>query len=306
MATELTPLVRVISGKGTITIPEEFANASLIVLYVDVVRESRSVYRNYNSSPSESYFGRICACYDDYVLDKRQIEFDRQMFQVFPGDVSDVMQAVKCLERSIYLGLQAVAVIAGGAILTPDPFPLDVYEPQGYVPNNFKFWCYGGTALRLTLKGYENETCGDNEFPRKKPPIPPEPPEPVEPGTPVEVSPPEPDYPEATDPFEGDTEDDGFPIGERCSKYECTATMFFSDRPEVTRTSVFFGEIEAFFVNEDESGGQRAAIIIRAYGIPLPEGDDVCNAFATDYIFIQADELGIYDSVSIETPVLVP
>jgi len=306
MATELTPLTRIISGKGTITIPEDFENASLIVLYVDVVREAVSVYRNFNSNPSESFFGRVAACYDDYVLASYQIEFNRQMFQVFPGDVSDVMQAVKCLERSIYLGLQAIASIAGGGIITPDPFPLDVYEPQGYVPNNFKFVCFAGTALRLTLKGYENENCGDNEFPRKKPPTPPPAPDPVEPGTPVEVSPPEPDFPDDTDPFEGDTEDDGFPIGERCLKYECTATMSFVDRPDETRTSVFFGEIEAFFVNEDESGGQRAAIIIRAYGIPLPEGDDVCNAFATDYIFIQADELGIYESATIETPILVP
>ena len=110
MATELPPLTRIVSGKGTISLPDEFANASLIVLYVDVVREAQSVYRNFNSNPPESFFARVSACYDDYVLHSFQLEFDRQAFQVFPGDVSDVMQAVKCLERSMYLGFQALAV----------------------------------------------------------------------------------------------------------------------------------------------------------------------------------------------------
>lgn len=220
MPTELTPLVRVVSGKGTISIPADFANASDIVLYVDVVREASSVYRNFNVNPSESFFGRVCACVGDYVLYTRQISFDREMFQLFPGDVSDVMQAVKCLERSLFLPLKAIAIIAGGDITLPDPYPLDVYEPQGYVPDNFKIKCYGGTALRLTLTGYENETCGDNPFPRKRPPTPPLPPTPVPPGTSVEVSPPEAGLEEDTDPFDGDTEEPGglFPFGNPCDQ----------------------------------------------------------------------------------------
>jgi hypothetical protein len=224
MPTELTPLVRVVSGKGTISIPADFANASDIVLYVDVVREASSVYRNFNVNPSESFFGRVCACVGDYVLYTRQISFDREMFQLFPGDVSDVMQAIKCLERSLFLPLKAIAIIAGGDITLPDPYPLDVYDPQGYVPDNFKIKCYGGTALRLTLTGYENETCGDNPFPRKRPPTPPTPPTPVPPGTPVEVSPPETGLETDTDRFPGDTEEPGglFPFGNPCDTVRIT------------------------------------------------------------------------------------
>jgi len=227
MPTELSPLIRTVSGKGSIAIPEDFANASLIVLYMDVIREARSVYRNFNSNPSESFFARVAACYDDYVLQSFQVEFDRQMFQVFPGDVSDVMQAVKCLERSLFLPLKAIAIIAGGDITIPDPFPLDVYEPQGYVPNNFKFVCYGGTALRLTLKGFENENCGDAEFPRKKPPTPPPPPDKFDPDEPVDVSPPDPNYPDDTDPFEGDEVLEPpleLPIEGECLRYRLTIT----------------------------------------------------------------------------------
>lgn len=219
---------------------------------MDVVREAQTVYRNYRSNPSESFFARVSACYDDYVLSSFQVEFDRQAYQVFPGDVSDVMQAVKCLERSIYLGLKAVAIIAGGDIVLPDPYPLDVYEPQGYVPNNFKFVCYGGTALRLTLKGFENESCGDNEFPRKKPPTPPPPPETVPSGTPIEVSPPEPDYPDDTDPFDGDTEDEGtpdFPIGEECQVFEVSLRAIGSNSTTPPGDAII--TLEVFGVIED-------------------------------------------------------
>jgi len=266
MPTELSPLVRVISGKGTISIPEEFSNASDIVLYVDVLREALSVYRNYNSNPSESFFGRLCACVGDYVLYTRQISFDREMFQLFPGDVSDVMQAVKCLERSLFLPLKAIAIIAGGDIVLPDPYPLDVYEPQGYVPDNFKIQCYGGTALRLTLTGYENENCGDNEFPRKRPPTPPTPAPRVTPGTPLEVSPPEEGLEGDTDPFEGDTEETppggDFPIGDRCAEYRVTLrwNQFGDPREDFND---FWGEILGVRIRDTED---EAYIEVESYG----------------------------------------
>jgi len=266
MATEVTPLVRVISGKGTITIPTDFANASDVVLYVDVIREAESVYRNFNTNPPESFFGRFCACVGDYVLYTRQVSFDREMFQLFPGDVSDVMQAVKCLERSIYLGLKAVAIIAGGDIVLPDPYPLDVYEPQGYVPDNFKFVCYGGTALRLTLTAYENENCGDNEFPRKKPPTPPPPPDKVPPGEPVEVDPPEEDFPDDTDPFEGDIEKPPEPpFGEICEGLRVSITYANADPGGTGAGTVdidVWGVLEDFFIRDSVVPGAKEAVLV--------------------------------------------
>jgi hypothetical protein len=267
MATEVTPLVRVISGKGSISIPSDFANASDVVLYVDVVREAESVYRNFNTNPPESFFGRFCACVGDYVLYSRQISFDREMFQLFPGDVSDVMQAVKCLERSIYLGLKAVAVIAGGDIILPDPYPLDVYEPQGYVPDNFKFVCYNSTALRLTLKAYQNENCGDNEFPRKQPPPPPDPIDKVPPGTPIDVSPPDEDFPEDTDPFPGDEIEPppgDFPQGERCVAYRVTVNYDFISGQNFDDFNDFWGEIEGIRVQNVGSGSE---VQVNCYGL---------------------------------------
>lgn len=267
MPTELPQLVRIVSGKGTISIPEEFGNASDIVLYVDVIREALTVYRNFSSNPSESFFGRISACVGDYVLYSRQISFDREMFQLFPGDVSDVMQAVKCLERSLFLPLKAIAIIAGGDITLPDPYPLDVYEPQGYVPDNFRIQCYGGTALRLTLAGYENENCGDNAFPRKRPPTPPPPPEKVPAGTPVEVSPPEPDFPADTDPFPGDTEEQpsgDFPQGERCVAYRVTLNYDFISGQNFTDFNDFWGEILGVRTRSDSSG---SIIEVECFGL---------------------------------------
>lgn len=301
--TPISPYVRIVSGKGSLTIPDRFSKAVRIFLYVDVVRENASVYRSYRTNPSESFFGRVTANIGNYVLQTYSIDFDRQVFEVFNGANANIIRAIKCLEKAV----RNYEVLGSPGETIPFLDQLAEFEPERWDVDNFKFVCFGGTALRLELKGYVPSDCGEDDSEPTPPPPPPqdEPFDKLPPDEPIEVTPPEPGKEDDTDPFEGDEEDDGFPVGERCEVYECTATMNFTDRPPVTRTSLFFGEIEAFYVNEDESGGQRAAIIIRAYGIPLPEGDDVCNSFATDYIFIQAPELGIYESADISPPIPV-
>lgn len=302
--TQITPYIRTVSGKGSLSIPERFAKAVRIFLYVDVVREPRTPYKSFRVNPTESFYGYVTSNIGNYGLAKYSIDYERQVFELFRGADSQLMRGVKCLEKAVRNYVQ----LLDPSFTIPFLDLLGEFEPNRYDADNFKFVCFAETALRLELRGYEPSDCGTDDSEPTPPPPPPqdEPFDKIPSDDPIEVSPPEPGEEDETDPFEGDEEEPSFPIGTRCSVYECTAIMTFTDREPIARTSLFYGEIENFYADIDEAGGDRASIIIRAHGIPLPEGDDVCNETAADYIFIQAPELGIYESHTIEAPVLIP
>lgn len=222
---QIAVIDRTVSGKGTITLPSSYSKANRIRLKVDVIRENRSVYRNYAKNPSESFFGWIVACgEDDYVLAKYQVEFDKQEFILWDAAVNNVLLAVKCLEVSNNVHFGQIPNIE-----------LFQFLPEfGYYKcplKTLKFKCFGGTALRLYMSGMNLDMCGDNDPPEPRDePAPPPPVDKVPPDEPVEVSEPEPEAPEDTEPYPGDEFPSDFPIGEPCQPI-VLSWQFYGNNP---------------------------------------------------------------------------
>jgi len=273
---QITPYVRTISGKGSLSIPESFAKAVRIFLYVDVVRENKSVYRSYRKNPSESFFGYITANIGNYVLATYPIDYDRQVFELFRGSDALLMRAVKCLEKAVrnyvFLGT------ANPAVIFLDQ--LAEFEPNRYDADNFKFVCYGGTALRLELRGYEASDCGiDDSEPTPPPPPPQDEPFPqVPPDEPITVSPPEPGEEPETDPFEGDEEEPGepgFPIGEECQVFEVTLRAIGSNSTtppgDAIITLEVFGVIEDIRIEPEPGLPEFERLVVVCGGLSFTE-----------------------------------
>lgn len=242
--TQIDPYIRVISGRGSLTIPERFNKAVRIFLYVDVVREPESPYRSYRVNPPESFYGRVTANIGNYVLENYSIDYERQVFELFNGNDAQLMRAVKCLEKAVrnyvFLGT------ANPAVVFIDQ--LAEFEPDRYNADNFKFVCFAGTALRLELRGYEPSDCGTDDSEPTPPPPPPqdEPFDKTPPGEPVEVSPPEEGEEPETDPFPGDEEETppgDFPFGDRCVAYRVTVNYDFFSGQNFNDFNDFWGEI---------------------------------------------------------------
>jgi len=221
--TQITPYIRTVSGKGSISIPESFAKAVRIYLYVDVVRDPESPYKSFRVNPTESFYGYVTSNIGNYALAKYSIDYERQVFELFNGSDAQLMRAVKCLEKAV----RNYVVLGSPGEVVPFLDILEEFEPNRYDADNFKFVCFAGTALRLELRGYEPGDCGTDDSEPTPPPPPPqdEPFDKTPPGDPVEVSPPEPGEEDETDPFEGDTEEPGepeLPLEGDCLRYRFT------------------------------------------------------------------------------------
>ncbi len=262
---EIDPYVRIISGKGSLTIPERFSEAVRIFLYVDVIRENASVYRSYRTNPSESFFGRITANIGNYVLQTYSIDFDRQVFEVFNGANANIIRAIKCLEKAV----RNYEVLGSPGETIPFLDQLSEFEPERWDVDNFKFVCFGGTALRLELKGYAPSLCGVDDDEPTPPPPPPqdEPFDKTPPDEPIEVSPPEPGEEQETDPFPGDEEETppgDFPFGDRCVAYRVTVNYDFISGQNFDDFNDFWGEIEGIRVQNVGSGSE---VQVNCYGL---------------------------------------
>lgn len=280
--TEIDSYVRTISGKGSLTIPTRFLKAVQIYLYVDVVRENRSVYRSYAVNPPESFYGRITANIGNYVLGEYSIRQERQVFKIFEGSDSQLMRAVKCLEKAV----RNYVLLGTGnpAVVFLDQ--LEEFEPVRWDVDNFKFVCYGGTALRLELKGYEPSDCGIDDSEPTPPPPPPQP-EPfpkTPPDEPIDVSPPEPEEPDETDPFPGDDDTPPPEGGNECDAYTVVFRVVYPDYPDgrVFEYNVF-GVFEGVEVVPASSGDIGFSDGIMTSG-GIVEGD-VCAQGSTLQIF---------------------
>lgn len=263
--TPIAPYVRTVSGRGSLTIPESFSKAVRIFLYVDVIRENESVYRSYRVNPDESFFGRITANIGNYVLQTYSIDFDRQVFELFPGDNATIISAIKCLEKAVrnyvFLGT------ANPAVIFLDQ--LEEFEPPRWNADNFKFVCFGGTALRLELRGYAPSLCGEDDSEPTPPPEPPqdEPFDKTPPDEPVTVSPPEDGEEPETDPFPGDEEETppgDFPFGDRCVAYRVTLNYDFISGQNITDFNDFWGEILGFRTRNEGTG---SLIEVECFGL---------------------------------------
>lgn len=228
MATEIPEIVRTISGKGVITIPENFVEALQIYLYVQVLRESQSVSRNLTWNPDRSFYAHVTFCIDNFVLWEYDVNFDKQVFLVHDGQASQNLLSLICaydgvLDSFVQVGQILGTVLSRTNLITNHPY-------LRFQPNRIRFECFGSTALVLTLKGTFLEKCRPEDGSPVPPPPPPPPVPFVPPGTPVEVSPPEDGLDDGGDtiPFPIDEPPDpgiDFPFGEECVLYNVTAVV---------------------------------------------------------------------------------
>lgn len=211
-------ITRLISGKGIIIIPEEYREARDIFLYVDLVRNATSEYRNLQWSPSQTFHAHVCFCIDEHVLQTYDVKHDAQVFQVFRGQASQNLLSLICATNDLLNSFVQYAV-ASGLIFTKN-HSIKEHPYETFLPNNIRFYCYADCALQLVLKGTDFEKCDPTDGDDSPPPPPPPPPEKVPSGVPIEVSPPyDNDEGEDTIPAPIDRDPVPPPVGEECEVY---------------------------------------------------------------------------------------
>ena len=214
MTADLTPVDRLISGKGEIQIPIQYAEARQILLFTQVVRDATNKSVNKTFNPDKSFYAHICFCYDEYVLQTYDLSFDDQVFEIHSNMSAQLLLALKCMSAKLF-----------------NPSPIADFNYLIFLANNIKFECFSSVAIRLVLKGKKLEFCDENDLNPDPPPEPPARLPKVPPDTGLLVSPPYPDDPnsENTNP---DSLDD---IEEEEGSQECVQyTVIYS----YTATSV--------------------------------------------------------------------
>jgi hypothetical protein len=304
--TDLPEIVKVISGKGFIPIDEDYFGALQIMLYTQVLREPTNLSRNFTFNPDKSFYAHICFCIDDFVLQTFDVNFDQQAFIIHEAQAQQDLLSLICAYDGI---LDSFVVVASALATVISRINLIKNHPVlRFKPNRIRFECYADTALVLTLKGTALDKCKIEDGDNVPPPPPPPPVDKVPPGTPVDVTLPDDGIDDGGDtvPFPIDQPPPplDFPIGVQCSKYLCIAEITSGLNGTQRRETVFFGVIEDFYFSP-QSGGDKPTILITCYGIPLPEGDDVCSPSPTTYVFLQTD-LDDYISHEIISVELVP
>lgn len=217
MPTALPEIVRVISGKGIITIPEDYFSALQICLYVQVLREPRTPSRNLTWNPDRSFYAHITFCIDDFVLREEDVNFNSQVYDLHDGQSSQNLLSLICAYDGILDSFVSVGNVIGVTLSRTNLIKSHPYLRSRI--NRIRFECFSNTALQLTLKGTALEKCDPQDGTSTPPPPPPPPVTPVLPDEPVTVSPPEDGDNDGGDtvPFPTDSpEESGFPIGEPC------------------------------------------------------------------------------------------
>ena len=184
----LPGIVRVISGKGIIKIPEQYRRARRTMLYADVIRPPTRDYVNFTWNPTRHFYAHIAFCYGDYVFQEYDMNFQHQCWDVFTSQPSQNLLALICGVDNILDGFTQLA--AGLEVEYIRENLIENFGFSTFIPDILRFNCYTDTAIRLVLTGEELEACSDEDGDATPPPPPPPPPTPVDAGTPVEVDPP--------------------------------------------------------------------------------------------------------------------
>lgn len=198
---EFDPVQRMISGKGIITIPEDWGGALQIFLYTSLARDVQTPSKNLTFNPDKGFYAHICFCIDDYVLYSLDVNFEQQVFLIHDQQPSQNLLSLICaydgiLDSFVQLG-DAISVVISRTNL------IKSHQYLRFRPNKIRFECFSSCALQLTLKGTKLDRC-NLEDGTSSPPPPPPPPYPKVPAdVPVIVDPPEPgdDEGEDTSPF---------------------------------------------------------------------------------------------------------
>lgn len=187
MAEPLPDIVRIVSGKGIITIPESYFSALQISLYVQVLREPRSPSKNFTWNPDRSFYAHVAFCIDDFVLRGEDVNFASQVFDIHNGQDSQNLLSLICAYDGILDSFVSIGNVIGVVLSRTN---LIKAHPYLRMPiNRIRFECFASTALKLTLKGIALSKCTLEDGDSTPPPPPPPPVELVPPSTPVVTSP---------------------------------------------------------------------------------------------------------------------
>jgi hypothetical protein len=223
----LPEIERVISGKGVITLPEEYSSALQILLYVQVLREALSPSRNLTWNPDKSFYAHITFCIDDFVLYTEDVNFKSQVFEVHTSQASQNLLSLICAYDGILDSFVSVGNVIGITLSRTNLIKSHPYLRSQI--NRIRFECFASTALKLTLKGISLDKCDPQDGTSTPPPPPPPPISLVPPDEPVQVSPPEQGEDDGGDtiPFPIDESEppDEFPFGEECLPYRIVGVL---------------------------------------------------------------------------------
>lgn len=194
---DIQPVTRTISGKGVIKIPDEFQEARQILLYVDLLRLPSSEYANFQWNPPKRFYAHVTFCKDEYVLYEYDVNFRKQVFEVYNSQPAQNLMATICALDNVLDSFVSFALSLGFFYTknnSIEDFPFNTF-----LPNTIRFQCYTDCALRLVLSAEELRKCDPGDGEPVPPPPPPPPPDepPLPPGTPLSVSP----------PYEGENDD---------------------------------------------------------------------------------------------------
>lgn len=271
---EFDPVERIISGKGIITIPEDWDEALQILLYTSVVRDVVTPSKNLTFNPDKGFYAHICFCIDDYVLYTLDVNFETQVFVIHDQQPSQNLLSLICAYGGILSSLVDIAN-AVSAVITP-PSRINEHPYLQFKPNKIRFECFSSCALMLTLRGTKLDRCN----PEDGSPTPPSPPPPgfptVPPGTPIRVSPAEPDDPggQDTSPFPIDMFPDPEPEP-TCGLFDVTYGIFNpsgEESEDIIATIRLDGAPSGTFIEPATSGGGLQAGIIYSALV-----EDVCE-----------------------------
>lgn len=218
------------SGKYPLEFSEEdIENVRSLVVYVQVARRSKSPYLSMKTNPPNGFLGTICAINNGHVLQRYDIDFEKQCF-FFGEDVDrQLLPSQVCIVNQESQNLTQVAQALGLSVsLAPNAY-LDSLTNRQVREEQLFFNCYADVALNVVVQRLKYELCNDDANPPPPPPKPkpvPPPPE-VPPGEPVPPSiyaPPPPGSGSNYEPFPGDRADPPGE-GEECLSYAVSYIM---------------------------------------------------------------------------------
>lgn len=297
---------RIISGKGIIRIPTAARKSRYYRLFLDVIREPKNKYANFQWNPPQSLYARFTYLRDEYVQAYDEMKFDREERRQINDVAGQTLIAVKCAYDGTLTSFANIATGLGLTVTSVTDLIQDFQNLQ-LSWDEIRFSCYADTAIQVRLYGTNYDTCDPEKDDQDDPPPPPPPRDKVPPGTPIDdISRP---YDEEsndggnTDPFPDDSLEE--PEGQiECQLYDVTIRCFPLEPelyPQEVYTRRMYGPIIGATPNNE---GRNAAIICRGGPDSFDPPPSPCLEVDTECVVI-SNTNPAYVSVVIEEIVAV-
>jgi len=180
---------RIISGLGTIRLPEEQSvlDSRVLILLCEAIRPATNRFINNEWFPPRELYARMVFRRAGVVLKSAKMEFPDQMWLDYADMGGQALIAVQCA----YKGILQTFFNLGNALNLPSiSIQNDIADYTRLHPawDEVVFNCYADSAIRASLYSLPYENCGTDSGLSQTPFIPPTPPVQVPPGEPIEVS----------------------------------------------------------------------------------------------------------------------